>query len=326
MFLENKKIFLAGSTGMVGTGILKYLLTYYPSVRIQAAYHKNTKPFIEDKRVQYVYGDLRTVHACRKMVRGCDGAIMAAAYTAGVASTLSDPRRQVDDNVIMNMCMLEAFRLEKVIRAVFIGSSTLYQEFDGAIKEDELDLSQDPHQAYFGVGWAMRFLEQMCKFWHEKAGIEFVIARAANVFGPYTKFDPAVSHFIPAIIRKAVEKQDPFQVWGSPDVARDVVYVEDFARAIIMMLDNSRVNFDIFNVGSGTTVTVGEVVQWALRFSQHDLVSVNYVDNGLTTIRSRQLDCSKIKQVLGWAPEYSTQEGILKLVQWWKENRRRWKK
>jgi GDP-L-fucose synthase len=73
-------------------------------------------------------------------------------------------------------------------------------------------MNREPHRAYFGVGWAKRYVEKLCRFWYEKAGLEVIIARSSNIYGPFAKFDAEVSHFVPALLRKAVDKRDPFEV------------------------------------------------------------------------------------------------------------------
>lgn len=326
MYLDSKLVFLAGSTGAAGSSIMRYIISNYPTVKIRAAYYQHTKPFIEHERVGYVYGDLKSQEDCRKMVKGCDCAIMAAANTAGSNVIISQPWDYVNDNLIMNAQMLEAFHLENIKRLVYIGSTTLYPEFEGHIKEDSLDLNKDPHPAYFGFGWVVRFIEKLCKFWHDKYGMEIAIARAANIFGPYAKFDPATSNFIPAIIRKAVDKMDPFEVWGSPDVTRDVIYSEDFGRAIVMMIDNDKIKFDIFNIGTGVRTTVDDVVKWALKYAGHKPSKVKYSADKPTTIKFRALDCSKAKEMLSWQPQFTIEQGIKKTTEWWIENRSWWKK
>ncbi|MCX6811965.1 MAG: NAD-dependent epimerase/dehydratase family protein, partial [Candidatus Berkelbacteria bacterium] len=256
MGLDNKKIFIAGSTGMAGMSILRFALENCPKTKISASWH-NAKPIIKDSRITYVQGDLKSIQDCRNMVKGCDCAVMAAAHAGGADFTRRFPWEHMRENLLMNMQMLEAFCLEKVKRIIFIGSAVLYQEFEGGIKEDDLDLNKEPHEAYFGFAWGMRFLEKICKFLHSKYQTEIVITRTANIFGPYDKFNPHVSNFTPAIIRKAVDKMEPFEVWGSPRVTRDVLYADDFARAIIMMAGDNTIKFDIFNLGSGEKTTVG---------------------------------------------------------------------
>lgn len=325
MVLKNNKIFLAGSTGMAGSSVLRYFIDNYPDVKINASYHI-TLPFFKDERINYSRGDLTSLDDSRRMSRGCDCAIMAAAYAGGIAFSQTHPWEHMKENLMMNMQMLEAFRLEKIKRIIFIGSATLYQEFSGNIKEEELDLSKEPSVTYFGFAWAMRFLEKLCWFLHKEYGLEIIIVRLGNIFGPYARFDPQFSNFIPAIIRKAIERMDPFEVWGSPDVARDVLYVDDFARAIAMMVEQSKIKFETFNLGSGIRTTVGNVVEWALKYAQHKPTQIRYIENAPSAVSLRALDCSKVKKILGWQPHYTIEEGIKKTVEWWMQNNKHWKK
>jgi len=310
---------------MTGSGILRYILENHPAARIRAGRHI-TEPVVRHERIEYVKGDLRSIDECRAMARGCDCAIMAAAHAGGAGFTKAFPWEHMKENLLMNLRMLEAFHLEKVKRVVFIGSAVLYQEFEGSIKEEELDFNREPHEAYYGFAWGMRFIEKLCAFLNKKYGMEIVITRAANIFGPYDKFNPQVSNFIPAIIRKAVDNMDPFEVWGSSDVTRDVIYVDDFAKAIVMLLDSDKIKFDIFNIGSGEKTSVGSIVEWALKYTGHKPSRVKYTQDKPTTIKFRALDCSKIKDAVGWRPQYIVEEGVKKTAEWWIKNKELWKK
>ncbi|CAN2039954.1 NAD(P)-dependent oxidoreductase [Candidatus Magnetomoraceae bacterium gMMP-15] len=325
MYLQSKTVFLSGATGLVGTSIIQYILDNYPTTRIKAIYN-NTKPFIYDERIEYVQCDLRVKDNCREAVKSCDCAIMAAANTGGSYQLTVKPWHQINDNLIMNAQMLEAFYFENIKRVIYIGSATLYQEFQGLIREDSLDLNKDPHKAYFGIGWVIRYIEKLCRFWNNQCNMEILIARAANIFGPYAKFNPLTSNFIPAIIRKAVDKMNPFEVWGSPDVTRDVIYSEDFAKAVVMMLDNDSIKFETFNIGSGVKTTVENVVKWSLKYAGHSPYSINYRHDKPITIKFRSLDCTKANELLGWQPHYTIEEGINKTTQWWIDNYSWWKK
>jgi len=323
MDLNQKKIFVAGATGMVGSAILRDILGYYPQARIRASCHR-IKPSFLHKQVDYVDGDLKDIQDARRMVRGCDYAIMAAAYTGGAEFVASNNWMHMKENLLINLQMLEAFLLERVKRFIYIGSATLYQESEANIKEQDLDLNKYPNRAYLAFGWAIRFIEQISSFLHQQHGIEAIVIRASNIFGPYARFDPKASNFIPAIIRKAVDRMDPFEVWGTADVARDVIYVDDFARACVMLLENDKYKFDVFNVGSGVKTTVGEVVTWALKYAKHTPHEIKYIENMPTTVKSLILDCSKIRKAIDWQPRYTQEEGIKKTAEWWIENKERW--
>lgn len=325
MDLNDRTVLLAGATGVAGSAIIVKLLDQYPRTHIRAVYH-STAPFIEDERIEYVQGDLRSSDSCRQLAAGCNCAVMGAANTGGAAILTSRPGSQINDNVIMNAQMLEAFSLENVRRVVYISSASLYHECDKQIREEDLDLNRDPCQAHYGMGWVVRFIEKLCRFWHECCGTEIVIARVSNIFGPFDKFDPDTSHFIPAIIRKAVEKKDPFEVWGSPEVVRDVIYSNDFAGAVIAMLSNDKIKFDTFNIGSGVETTVANVVNWAIESAQHKPSAIEYRTDKPSTLRFRSLDCTKARESLGWKPCCSIEDGVRKTTEWWIENRNWWRK
>jgi nucleoside-diphosphate-sugar epimerase len=324
MYLDNKNIFLAGSTGLAGTAIINRLLTCYPSTEIRAAYYRK-EPFIKNERITYVQGDLTSLSECKKMLSGCDCAIMSAAKTSGAAVLTEQPWQQVTENAIMNTVMLQAFFDAGIRRIIYISSASLYQEMNGFIKEEDLDLNKEPSSAHMGIGWVIRFVEKLCKFWHQN-GMEIVIARASNIFGPYANFDPGTSNFIPALIRKAVDRMDPYEVWGSPEISRDVIYADDVACAVIMMLDNPSITFDTFNVGSGVKTTVDDIVHWALKYSGHQPSNIIYNNKKPVTVPFRVLDCSKAKMILGWEPENTIEEGVRKTIVWWTQNRNRWNK
>ena len=314
---------MAGASGMTGTSLLRRLLDHDPDVTIRAAVHR-AEPAVVNERIEVVRGDLRDLDDCRRMAKGCDCAIMAAAYAGGAGYTTASPFEHTRENLVMNRQMLEAFHLEEVKRIIFIGSATIYQSFEGSIREDELDFNKDPHLAYFGFGWAMRFLEKMCWYLHEKFEHEVIIGRAANIFGPRDKFDPSRSNFIPAIIRKAADKLDPFELWGEPDVIRDVIYCDDFAKAVVQLLDADQIKYDCFNLGSGVKTSVGDVAQWALKYTGHEPKEIKWISSGPTTIKYRALDMSQLKAAVGWEPDHTIEEGVARTAQWWLENREGW--
>jgi len=323
--LDGRNIFVAGATGLTGTSIIRYLLTHHPSSRIRGTYH-TVLPFFLDERIEYVRADLTNREDCRKAVAGCDLAVLAAAATGGAQTANSQPHRQMTDNLVMDTLMLEAMYLEGVKRIIYLSSATVYQPFNGYLKEEDLDWNQDPHSSYLGVGWAKRAAEKLCQFWHDKYDLEMIILRCANIYGPYAKFDPDTSNFIPALIRKAVDKVDPFEVWGSTDVARDVIFADDVAHAVSLLLARNDIKFDVFNLGYGKVITVGAVVDLVLKHAAHYPEKLICTGNMPTTIGFRALDCNKIKRDINWEPAYSVEDGIEITMDWWTNNKESWRR
>jgi nucleoside-diphosphate-sugar epimerase len=321
--LTYRRVLVTGSAGLVGAGLIDHILAAYPGVAIRGTYH-DSPPVTADKRVEYVRADLRKRPDVRRVMQGCDCGVLAAARTGGAATAQRNPYAQVTDNLLIDSLSLEEASREGLRRVIYLSSAVVYQEKGGRLRECDLDLNLDPHPSYFGVGWVKRCAEKLCSFWNAKYGLETVVVRAANVYGPYAVFDPSYSNFIPALVRKAADCMDPFEVWGKADVMRDVLYVEDFARSIMMLLTQPGISYGVFNVGSGTGVTVGQVVKEVLRQTRHKPCTIKYLTRKPSTINCRVLDCSLIKRVVGWFPRISLAEGLRKTVEWWKSNKGGW--
>ena len=318
------KLLVAGATGMAGSAFTSLVAGTMPDVELRGTCF-SAAPDSPVDGCEYVRADLTRREDCLRAAKGCDAAVLMAAVTGGAKSAKDAPFRQTTDNLVMDAQLLQALYEQGVKKVVYVSTVTVYQEFEGTIAEDDLDLNRDPHGAYFGVGWAKRSAEKLCQFWRENMGMDVKVLRAANIYGPRAPFDPDRSNFVPALIRKAVDRMDPFEVWGSPDVTRDIIFSEDFASAVLAVL-TSETSHDTFNVASGETVTVGEVVEHALRAAGHVPDEIRYIGDAPQTIRHRSLDISRIQAETGWKPRVSPEEGILLTSQWWDANKETWKK
>ena len=118
----------------------------------------------------------------------------------------------------------------------------------------------------------------------------------------------------------------PLEVWGSPDVARDVIYSGDFGEAIARLLDAPNTGGRVFNVGTGRGVRVGEVVKALLQIADNQDVQVVYTAAGPTSSRSRILECDRLYTTLGWAPQTSLEDGLGDTLRWWIANRATWRR
>jgi nucleoside-diphosphate-sugar epimerase len=322
---RNSLVFVAGGAGMAGSAIVDALLRRRPDARVRATY-RDTPPATEDERVEHVAVDLLDKQALTAALEGCDAAILAASEGGGIRMLAEQPWRQVRPNLTLAATWLEAVHDAGLRRVVFIGSATVYQPFDGAIREDALDLNQDPAPEAFGVGWVMRSAEKLCEFWQRSTGLDVVRVRAANIYGPRARFDPARSNFIPALIRKAADGLDPFEVWGSPEVTRDVIYSADFGEAVARLLEAPAAGGRVFNIGSGRGVRVRDVVASVLRVAGCADARVVYTAAGPTSSAVRVLDCERLYGELAWTPPTSLEDGLRETLRWWRANRTTWRR
>jgi GDP-L-fucose synthase len=322
---EDKTILVAGATGLAGTSILELLLKECPGVRFKALYYR-TAPFLHDPSVQYIQANLTKRGIWQEQVQGCDMAILAAAETGGAYAACHEPHRQVTDNIVMDSLLLETLERVGVKRAVYLSSATVYQEFDGAVREDDLDMNLEPHPAYLGVGWAKRAAEKLCLFWHHTYDIKMTVLRCANIYGPYDRFVSKQANFIPALIQRAESADNGLEVWGRPEVCRDVLFGFDLAKAVLTTLAQEQNEFTIYNVGSGQGVTVGQVAGLIASCAGINQTAITFAADRPSTISKRILNCDKLQSATGWKPETDFQTGIVATFYWWRNNKSWWKK
>ena len=316
------KILVTGASGMVGGTILRMLVKKLPDVKIRGIWY-STRPDFIHRNIEYLNADLTQRDECRKVVCGCDMAIMAASVTAGNLMPASHIGKQVTDNIAMDSFLLEAIAGSTMQKVIYLSSGTVYQNKNGKLKEKELDWNKDPPAPYFGIGWAKRIAEKLCEFWSVKANIPIVILRCSNIYGPGAIFDPQRSNFIPALIRKAVDRESPFRVYGTAGVRRDVLFVDDAAEAVVKLLKSRRIKGGVFNLCYGHSITVGGVVRLVLSATAYSDAKVIYC-GGRTSVYRREFDGKLLQKMIGWKPSTSPEEGIKKTVLWWIKNKERW--
>ena len=323
--LLGKTIVITGGSGMAGSAISR-ALNSFEDVKIRLISRNINNYLINEKNVEIVPFDLTSSSFNQNPFLGADYAVLCAAETSGLQGSNS---KQFDQFLLNSQIDINSLKLATeagIKRIVFVGTASSYQEHIGFISETELEWSKSPNISHFGVGWSKRVTEQFCQFLHVEKNIEIAILRLANIYGPNAKFDPKISNFIPALIRKANDRLDPFPVWGSPDIKRDIIYVDDFASAVIRCLLKIELGFNTFNIGSGKVVKVREIVDLILKLSNHEPKKIEFGSGPTSSLSFRALNCSKAKNELGWKNIISHQEGLKHTINWWTENKEKWKK
>ena len=163
-----------------------------------------------------------------------------------------------------------------------------------------------------------RYIEKLAQFYCEKYGRHIIVVRPTNVYGPFDKFDFGTSHVLPALIRRAVERQNPFEVWGDGSAVRDFIYVSDMVEAMLRAMEHYT-QFNPFNIGSGEPVTIKESLEWILKLSQHTTAEVIYDSSKPTTIPVRIVDLTKAREQLNFKAQFSLQEGLQKTIDWYQK-------
>jgi len=312
MFYKGKKVLVTGGTGFVGIHLVQALLEAGAHIRVPI--HERPLP-IQDERIETLPADLTKQEDCLRVVEGIDYVFHAAGAVSAAGVTVNNPMAPITANLILTVQMLQAAWSGGVERFLLFSSSTAYPVAEYPITEDEM-WHAPPHTSYFGYGWMRRYFELLAQFVTSRSQLKIALVRPTAVYGRWDDFDPVTSHVIPALIRRAVEKENPYEVWGSGREVRDFLHITDLARGCLAMLEKHATN-DPINIGYGQVVTIKDIVTIILKAAQHDGAQVVFNTSKPTTIPFRMVDTSKAKEVLGFEPQVSLEEGLKDTVQWY---------
>lgn len=315
MFFSGKRILVTGGSGFVGTHFVQALLEL--GARIRVPIHRRPM-IVQDPRVELVQADLTRLEDCRSACEGMQYVIHAAGAVAAAGVTATNPMAAMTTNLVLTAQTLQAAWDTGVERYLVFGSSTGYPVTTHPVKEEEM-WSGPTHPSYFGYGWMRRYLERISEFAASKSKLGIALVRPTAVYGRYDNFDPATSHVIPALIRRAVAREDPFEVWGTGNEVRDFLHVADLVRGCLLMLEKHAV-CDPVNIGYGRTVTIKDVVSAILKAAGHGKAKVVFDSSKPTAIPVRMVDTSKAKRLLGFEPSISLEEGLADTVRWYRGN------
>jgi len=311
---ENRKVLVAGGTGLIGANIVRRLLPLGATVR--ATKHIRP-PAIIDKRIEYVDADLTNPEACKRIVYGMEYVFMVAARLYGVGRAIQTRLETVWPNILMHGQMLDASYRADVKKFLCVGSSTAYPESDKPVKEEEMYLGE-PYEKYFTQGWVKRSNEKIAQIYAEKLErrLPTVVLRLANIYGEFDNFDLETSHMLPALVRKVVERQNPIEVWGTGNDVRDLLYVDDAVDAMLLAMEKVD-TYNPINIAFGKTYTVKEVLYTIMDIEGYH-PKIVFAPEKPTAIPERYIDISKAEKVLGWKPKTSLREGLKKTIEWYR--------
>lgn len=315
--MTKKKVLICGASGFIGRNLFEHL-SPKPAYDVYGTYLHNASLNSQKLHPHLWRADFTDVNSARKLTEGFDCIINAAALTAGLGAL--DPAEYIPSNNRINANLIESAYKNKVKQFIFLSCSILYPAFDPLpMRELDSDLARI-HPKYRIWAYLKIFGEEMCRFYADIGDTRFTVIRHSNVYGPYDKFD-ARGHVFAATVAKVMNasESEDIIVWGNGQEKRDLIHMSDLARFVELALNYDN-RYDIFNVGSGYSITVGELVEKINSFSGRNL-SIRYDTSKPTIDADIVLDISKAKEILGWQPEIDIGQGIRQTIDWYLKNR-----
>lgn len=315
------RVLVTGGAGFIGSHLVDRLLkegfevTVIDNIdtgrRENIAHHQGRKEF------HFIKGDIRDFDLVRETMKDID-AVFHEAALASVTDSVKNPLLNNDVNVTGTLNLLKASSDLHVKRFIYASSAAVY---GGALSPKKReDMTPNPTSPY---GVSKLAAENYVKLFHKLYSLETVSLRYFNVYGPRQRFDIQCAYggAITIFTNRLLKNMPPI-IYGDGEQTRDFVYIQDVIEANILALNNKNAAGEVFNIGTGTNVSVNQVAE-ALKdiMNKKDLQNL-YADPRPTDIRHGYADISKANKILGYNPKLSIKEGLTKLVNWYVKSSR----
>lgn len=313
-FFKDKLVAVSGGSGFLGTHYIQELLKLGAKVRTHT--HKSPIRVVNNNIDVIENLDLTKYDDCLKLTEGVDYVIHAAGNILHPSTVATDVNVTLNQIIIITN-LLESSHKNGVKRFVDLNSSTGYPDRRYLITEQEY-FHDEPFISYFGYGQMRRYREKLMEHISHFSDMKILIARGSAIFGPEDNFNLKTCHVVPALIKRLLSDENPFVVWGSPDVVRDFLYVKDVVKGVLLVLEKGE-NMRPYNLGYGEGITIGHIVDSLLEITEID-TEVKWDNTKPTTIPFRAVSVERIKNELGFKPEYTFKEGLKETIDWYKLN------
>lgn len=302
---KNARIYVAGHNGLVGSSIVRALenrgylhIIKTDSKATNLTNRSEVDRFMNWNRPEYVF--------------------LAAAKVGGILDNLEYPADYIYNNLMIQNNVIDASYKFGVKKLLFLGSSCIYPKLaKQPITEDQLLSGYlEPTNECYALAKIAGL--KMCQAYNRQHNTNFISCMPTNLYGPKDNFDANSSHVIPGLINKFLSGAEEVVCFGDGTPMREFLYVDDLADACLFLMNNYD-STDTINIGTGLDITIKELAELIAELTNFkgSIVWDTSKPNGTPR---KVLDVSKINN-LGWAAKTSLREGLLKTIEWYKENK-----
>lgn len=295
--LKNKRVWLPGHNGMIGSAIERKLSEYECEVLTA---NRETLNLLSQSAVEKWV-----------QVNKPDTVIVAAAKVGGIFANSEFPAEFLYQNIMISTNIIESSFRNNVKKLLFLGSSCIYPKFSNQPITESSLLSGplEPTNQFYAIAKIAAI--NLCLAYRKQYGCDFISAMPTNLYGPGDNYHPKNSHVVPALIKKIYDAKykghKSINIWGSGQVKREFMHADDCADALIHILQNYSEDEHI-NVGVGYDVTIKDLASRIMEIANYT-GSVVY-DTSMPDGAPKKLLSNKKLSKIGWNASISLDNGL----------------
>lgn len=308
---RNKKIYVAGHKGMVGSAIVRILK------------EKGYENIITRTHAELDLTNQAAVQAFFE-AENPDQVYLAAAKVGGIYANNTFPAEFIYQNLMMESNVIHQAFVAGVKRLLFLGSSCIYPKLapqpmaESALLTGKLEPTNEPYAIAKIAG--IKLCESYNRQYGQSHGIDYRSVMPTNLYGPGDNYHPENSHVIPALIRRfheaKVANTPEVLIWGTGTPKREFLYVDDMAAASVFVMDLAKEVYDKYtspmqshiNVGFGSDVTIGELATAVAKATGY-LGKISFDSSKPDGALRKWMDSTRLNQ-LGWRAKVDLSVGL----------------
>ncbi|MEM7070697.1 MAG: GDP-L-fucose synthase [Pseudomonadota bacterium] len=305
--IEGKKIWIPGANGLVGSALVRRL-------------QNENCTLLSTLRAEIDLMDQHQVSLWLEQQRP-DIIILAAAKVGGILANESLPVDFLYHNLMIQNNVIALAHKWNVKKLLFLASSCAYPRLCAQPMREDMLLSGDFEPTNQWYGLAKMAGIKLCQAYQKQYGCHFISAIPTNLYGPNDNFHIEHSHVPAGLLyrfhRAKIEKQDEVLLWGSGQVKREFLYVDDMADACVFLLRHYNEHTPI-NIGTGSDISIVDFANLVKKTvgCRSKLVHDHSKKDGAP---QKRLDVSKIN-ALGWSAQTTLEEGLSLYYRWFCEH------
>jgi dTDP-glucose 4,6-dehydratase len=316
MSIKNKRIFLTGGAGFIGSHIIRHLLDdnkVYLYDNLSRNSIKNTE-LMGHENLTIVEGDILDATKLKTAMEGSNIVINMAAI-AGIDTVIKDPVNTMKINMIgtYNVCEV-AKDLDNCERFIQFSTSEVFGSYAYKLEEHENTICGSVGEARWTYAVSKLAGEHLVHSYYRKYGLPVVTIRPFNIYGPGQIGEGAIHHFV----KRAIRNED-IEIHGDGDQIRSWCYIDDIVDGILLCLEKPEAIAQVFNIGNHRTIVTVYNLAVAIVNALESKSKIKFVPKGYIDVELRIPNIVKAKEVLGFNPKVELEEGVKKTADWYRK-------